>query len=342
MKRIDLRSDTVTQPTPTMRRAMARAKLGDDYYGEDPSVVALERLAARMLGKEAGLLVPSGVMGNQAAIVAHTRPGQEIVIEEQSHIANFELAGSSIHAGVLTRTVRAPRGILTPENLEPVVHRGAWHTSGTAMIGIENTHNCSGGTVWSLEELAQLSRFARSHRIPVHMDGARVFNAAICLEVPPRDVAKHADSVMFCLSKGLCAPVGSVIVGTREFIDRARAARLRLGGAMRQAGVLAAAGLVALRTMVGRLGDDHRKARAIAEVLARVPGVQLDLSTVQSNILIFESRRRGLTGLAFPNWLKKQGILMSWFDPRRLRMVTHHDVTWNDVRRVIRTLERLT
>ena len=336
MKPIDLRSDTVTQPTPAMRRAMAAARVGDDYYGEDPTIAALERLSAKMLGKQAGLFVPSGVMGNQVAIMAHTKPSDEIVIEEQSHIANFELAGSSRHAGVLARTVRAPRGILTPALIEPVVHAGEWHTSGTALLCIENPHNCAGGTVWSEAELSAISRYARARRIPVHMDGARIFNAAASLGISPREVARHADSVMFCLSKGLCAPVGSVVVGSHAFVHRARAARLLLGGAMRQAGVLAAAGIVGLQAMVRRLPDDHRKARAMADALAQIPGIRIDLGSVQSSIVLFDSRHRRHPGLRFVKWLATHGVRISYFDARRLRIVAHHDVSWTDVRRVIR------
>ena len=283
---VDLRSDTVTKPTPEMRRAMAEAEVGDDVFGEDPTVARLERLAAERLGKEAGLFVTSGTQGNQVSVMAHTQRGDEILLDENSHIFNYEVGAPAILSAVQTRTLRGRHGILDPGEVRDAVRPPNIHHPRNTLICLESTHNRGGGTVYPLETLREIRRIAAERGLGVHLDGARLFNACVATGTPVHEAAAQADSVSFCLSKGLGAPVGSVVTGTRAFIDRARRARKMLGGGMRQAGVIAAAGIVALETMVDRLREDHANARLLAEGLARLPGVTIDLDLVQTNIVI--------------------------------------------------------
>ena len=327
---IDLRSDTLTQPTPEMRAAMADAAVGDDVYGEDPTVNRLEDRAAEIFGREAGLFVPTGTMGNQIAIRLHTRQGQEIVCESRSHILDWEMATAASFSGCLIRPVVAERGILTWAHIEPVIFaKGSTFRAATGLIEIENTANLAGGTVTPVPVLEEIWQEAKERKLPVHLDGARIFNAATTLGGDVFEKVKTLtsgfDTVMFCLSKGLCAPVGSMLVGSKDAIAEARIYRKALGGGMRQAGILAAAGLIALEKMPLRLGEDHVNARMLAETLAAIPEVQIDLDTVQTNIVIFQLRTKKPADLLAA--LKAKGILASQLGPRTVRLVTHHDVS---------------
>src|SRR5438105_1653513 len=293
--KVDLRSDTVTKPTPEMRRAMAEAEVGDDVYGEDPTVNRLEQRAAEILGREAAILVPSGTMGNQIAIKVHTRPGQEVICEERAHIFNYEMAMLAHFSGCVARPIPAPDGILTWAEIKKRVAPKIYYLAQTGLVSIESTHNMAGGTVYPPEVIEEICDAAHDAELPVHLDGARIFNAAVALNRPVADITKKCDSVMFCLSKGLGAPVGSLLVGSRGFIDQARVYRKSLGGGMRQAGILAAAGLIALEKMPARLGEAHANARFLATALAGIPGIRLDPSKVVTNILVFNIAATGMT-----------------------------------------------
>ena len=340
MEFIDLRSDTVTKPTAEMREAMFRAEVGDDVYGEDPTVIELERLGARMTGKAAGLFVASGTMGNQVAVMSHTQRGDEVICEAESHIYYYEVAGMAVLAGVQARTLPAVKGILSADTIAAAVRPQDIHQPRTSLICLENTHNRSGGTCYPLETLAAIRKVADRHEIPVHIDGARLFNAAAALGVKVDKIAQYADSVQFCLSKGLCAPVGSLLVGSEEFIAKARRYRKMLGGGMRQAGVLAAAGIVGLQSMVERLAEDHANAKLLANELA-ASGFAIDLSTVQTNIVIFDVSRTGLKAADFVARLKKTGVLAGAVGEYRVRMVTHHGITAADIAKVVDVLQHL-
>jgi threonine aldolase len=322
---IDLRSDTVTQPTPAMRQAMAAAEVGDDVYGEDPTVNRLEREAAAIFGREAAIFVPTGTMGNQIAIRLHTEHGKEVICEARSHILDWEMAMTSAFSGCQARTVAGERGILTWSQIKPAIGAKIYYRAQTGLVCIENTHNMAGGTVTPLPILEEIWAGAREAGLPVHLDGARVFNAATALGIGVAELTRGFDTVMFCLSKGLGAPVGSMLVGSREAIDRARIFRKALGGGMRQAGVLAAAGLIALKEMPARLGDDHATARLLAEAIAAEPNAEIDLDAVQTNIVIFTLRNNG-DAAAFCAALKQKSVLASAIGPHSVRFVTHYDV----------------
>ena len=324
---IDLRSDTVTKPTAEMRRAMAEAEVGDDVYGEDPTLNRLEARAAEIFGKQAGLFVPTGTMGNTIGIKVHTRHGEEIVCEAKSHVMNYELAMAGWFAGCLCRTVAADDGILTWSKIKPAVRRLSPHWAPTGLIAVENTHNMAGGTVTPVAVLREICDGAHDMGLPVHLDGARVFNAAASLGVPVKDLTAACDTVMFCLSKGLGAPAGSLLVGTADTIDRARLYRKRLGGGMRQAGVLAAPGLIALETMPARLAEDHANAKLLAEGLARTPGLAADPARAQTNIVIVDVSGLGLSGAEFSRALAERGVLANAVSETAVRFVTHYDVT---------------
>jgi threonine aldolase len=324
---IDLRSDTVTRPTPQMRRAMAEAEVGDDVYREDPTVNALEKRAAEIMGKEAGLFVPTGTMGNTIAVKMHTEHGQEVIAESRAHLLDWELSMLAWFSGCLIRPVPSSDGILRWKDIEPAIRPMSPHCAPTTLIEIENTHNMAGGAVYPLDVFEDIAANAHSRGIKVHMDGARIFNAACHLNRPVRDLAAPADSVMFCLSKGLGAPVGSMLVGTAPAIDRARGYRKRLGGGMRQVGVLAAAGLIALEEMPHRLGEDHANARFLAGELAKLQGIQIDPARVQTNIVIFDVSATGLATTELTAALKPRGVLMNGINPRQMRAVTHFDVS---------------
>jgi threonine aldolase len=336
-KIVDLRSDTVTRPSATMRRAMADAVVGDDVYGEDATVNALQDEAAALMGFEAALFVPSGTMGNLIAVQLHAPRGTEAIVEGHSHAYNYELASMAAFAGVLPRVVRGTRGCPHPEELEHLCRRKPYYHAPVALLLLENTHNYSGGTVMSLESKDALIDVARRHGVPVHLDGARVLNAAVALGKAPAAVVSGFDSVLFCLSKGLGAPIGSVLCGTREFIERARVARKRLGGGMRQAGVIAAAGRIALRDNVARLAEDHARARRLAAALSEIPGLRIDPNEVETNIVIAQvDPPDALTG--WLDFLRAGGVLASTMGRGRIRFVTHLDVDDADLERAIALL----
>ncbi len=321
---IDLRSDTVTKPTPEMRKAMAEAEVGDDVYGEDPTVNRLEAKAAEVFGKEAAIFVPTGSMGNQIGIRLHTQHGQEVICEARGHIVDWEMGMVSAFSGCHLRTVPAERGILTWELIRTAIAPSIYYRAQTGLISLENSHNMAGGTVSPLNVFEEVWHEAGKLGLPVHLDGARVFNAATALGIPVAKLTSGFQTVNFCLSKGLCAPVGSVLVGSRKDIDRARAFRKALGGGMRQAGILAAAGLIALEKMVGRLVEDHANARYMAERIAKTRAV-IDLEGVQTNIVLFHLPDNGDSG-SFVSRLKERGVLAGTTGPRSVRLVTHHDV----------------
>ena len=325
MPLIDLRSDTVTQPTPEMREAMAKAAVGDDVYGEDPSINKLQAMAAEMLGKEAGLFVPTGTMGNLASILAYCNRGDEIILGDVAHTFLYEAGGIAALGGVHPHTIpNQPDGTLAPEDILAAIRGDDAHLPPTRLITLENTHNRCGGAALSLEYTRQIGELAKEHNLILHLDGARIFNAAAALEVEPADLVAPVDSVTFCLSKGLCAPFGSVICGEAEFIRKAHRIRKQLGGGMRQAGVLAAAGIVALETIAARLKEDHFRARELASGLAAIPGVELDPGTPQTN-MVYLTLRNALPFDAseVARLLKEKDILVGVVGARRFRLVTH-------------------
>ena len=338
---IDLRSDTVTKPTAAMRQAMAEAEVGDDVYGEDPTVNRLEERAAEIAGKEAALFVPTGTMGNTIAVKVHTQHGQEVIADARAHLLDYELAMTAWFSGCLIRLVQTPDGILTWNAIEPHARGLAAHYAPTGLIEIENTHNMAGGTVYPLRTVREIADGAHQCGIPVHMDGARVFNAAAALGVSVREVAAPVDTVMFCLSKALGAPVGSMLAGPADSIARGRLYRKRLGGGMRQAGVLAAAGLVALDRTPPRLCDDHANARYLAEGLARIPGIQVDPAAVATNIVVFDVSATGVAGAEISARLKDQGVRINAINPLKMRAVTHYDVTREECAEALETLRRI-
>jgi threonine aldolase len=320
---IDLRSDTVTRPTPAMREIIARAEVGDDVFGEDPTVRLLEEESAAALGQEAALFVPSGTMGNQIALHLHARQGSEVICEARCHIVHFEMAALS---GLLPRVIPSPTGLLDPAAVEAMIAPEVGYRARTGLITIENTHNFAGGTVYDRPHAEAILAVARRHRLPVHLDGARIWNAATALGLSAAALAAGFDSVQFCLSKGLGAPIGSMVCGSSAFTAEARRVRKMFGGGMRQVGVIAAAGLVALRKGPGRLGEDHAHARLLAEAVAELPGVELDPARVVTNILVFRVTADGLTE-AFLARAREHGVLASPVSRDEVRMVTHKDVS---------------
>ena len=323
---VDLRSDTVTRPTPAMRRAMAEAEVGDDVYAEDPTVNRLQARAAEIFGREASLFFPSGSMANLTAIKTWTHHGTEVICEAQAHIYLYEMAAMTAIAGCMPNTVPAPNGTLTWDLIEPLIRPHIYYRAQTALIELENTHNMHGGTVYPTAISDDICERAHAVGLPVHLDGARVFNASVALGKPVAEITKKFDSVMFCLSKGLGAPVGSMLVGSRDFIDKARATRKLLGGGMRQAGVLAAAGLIALEESPKSLHRDHENARHLAEGLAKIPGVTIDPKKVVTNILMFDVAASGRTAAEVAAELGKHGVLCGPTGKFSIRMVTHYDV----------------
>jgi len=328
---IDLRSDTVTQATDEMRQAMAEAVTGDDVYEEDPTVRRLERLAAARVGKEAALFVPTGTMGNQVAVLTHTQRGQEVIVDEAAHVYDAEVAGLAVLSGVQVRPLTGRRGILEAGEVAAAIRPDDVHYPRTGLLCLENPHNAAGGVAAPPEVTAHLCQVAHDSGIPVHLDGARLFNAAVALGLPAAALAEPVDSVMFCLSKGLGAPVGSVLAGSHEWIARARRYRKMLGGGMRQAGHLAAAGIVALERMVTRLAQDHDHARRLAEGLAGVPGFAVDMESVQTNMVYAEVG----DGPAVVRALEQHGVLAGAVGPRRVGFVTHYGIEGLDVEAAI-------
>lgn len=329
---VDLRSDTVTRPTPEMYEAMLNAPLGDDVLGDEPTVSKLEALAAKMTGKEAAVFVPSGTMGNQMAIATHCRPGDAILIEEEAHILYYEVGAPGAIAGVVSWTLPSRRGVMDPEVVEKHITKRNIHTPGTVLLCLENTHNRAGGTVIPLENLAEYRRVADNYGVKIHLDGARVFNAAVALGVPVAEIAQHVDTVNFCLSKGLRSPIGSLLCGPAEFIEDARYWRKRLGGGMRQAGILAACGIVSLTQMVNRLEEDHRRTRSIASALSELPGITIDWDSVQTNMLIFKVDREADRWL---DSLKSQGVWAMATSKNTIRLVLHADIDDEKMQRAI-------
>jgi threonine aldolase len=335
---VDLRSDTVTRPTPAMRRAMAEAEVGDDVYGEDPTVRRLEERAAELFNKPAALFVPSGSMGNLIAIWLWAGAGREVICEEQAHINQYELASMSALAGAFPRPLAEPQGWLSWPRVERAIRPRIYYLSQTGLISLENTHNMAGGIVYPQAEFDAVCDGAHAAGLPVHLDGARIFNAAVSTGLPVARLTEKADSVMFCLSKGLGAPVGSMLLGPEGFIREARIVRKTLGGGMRQAGVLAAAGLVALEESPPRLAEDHQKARRLAEELAEIPGICLDLRRVQTNIVIFRITRPDLTATEFCDRLRTRGVLAGAVGPDTVRMVTHYDVSLTGIEKAVQAV----
>ena len=344
---VDLRSDTLTLPTPEMREAMAHAEVGDDVWGEDPTVQRLEATAAARLGKEAGLFVASGTMGNLVSVVAHTQAGQEVVLDLDSHIYNYEVAGGTIVGNVQMRPVKTERGFLTPDQVQESIRPSNIHIPETGLVCLENTHNRHGGTCCTPEEIAAVAAVAHAAGVPVHIDGARLFNAAVALGREAREFARSADSVTVCLSKGLAAPVGSVVCGSAAFIARAKRVRKMVGGGMRQAGVLAAAGLISLDRMVDRLAEDHVNARTLAQAVAAMPGLVVDLTSVQTNIVIIRIDRgdRPRSTAATEELVKgcaARKVKVHAMGPAAIRCVTHKDVDAEDIRRAVDAFRELT
>jgi threonine aldolase len=338
---VDLRSDTLTLPTPAMREAMARAEVGDDVWEEDPTVQRLETLAARITGAEAALFVTSGTQGNLVSVLAHTAPGQEILLDEDSHIFNYEGAGAALIGGIQTHPLRTDRGFLTAEQVRAGIRPRNIHIPATGLVCVENTHNRHGGTCCSPEDIAAVAEAAHAAGVPVHLDGARIFNAAVALGRPAADFARTVDSVTFCLSKGLSAPVGSLVCGRPDFIQRARRIRKMLGGGMRQVGVLAAAGLVALETMVDRLAEDHANCRRLAEGLAGLPQIRVDLATVETNIAIFRVSRPGGAAALVSGCLARK-VKIHQIGPDAIRCVIHKDVDQEDIDRALEAFREIT
>ncbi|MGH9660308.1 MAG: threonine aldolase family protein [Bryobacteraceae bacterium] len=338
---IDLRSDTVTRPTPEMRRAMAEAEVGDDVYGEDPTVNRLEERAAEITGKQAGLFVPTGTMGNTIGVKIHTSHGQEVICEARSHVLNYELAMMAWFSGCLARAIPSEDGILTWDRIRREIRPLGPHWAPTGLVSIENTHNMAGGTVYPIDTIREIRDGAHALGLPVHMDGARVFNAAEFLGVSVAEICAPVDTISFCLSKALGAPLGSVVVGTREQMDRGRLFRKRLGGAMRQVGVVAAAGLVALEDGPSLLAADHANARHLAQALERIPGISLDSEKVQTNIVIFDVSGTGLPAAEFSARLKARGVLMNAIGATQVRAVTHYDAGRAACRQALAVIEEV-
>lgn len=334
---IDLRSDTVTKPTPEMRRTMYEAEVGDDFFGDDPTVIALQEKVAGILGTEAALWMPTGTMSNQVALHALTDPGDEIIVDAESHIIQYELGTAATFAGIQTRTVASDRGVLDVEAVEAATRPDSPWFPRTAVVCVENTHNRFCGRVYPLEKIAELSEFVRSRGTALYIDGARLFNAAVAAGVEPSKYVQHTDAVSVCMSKGLGAPAGSVLCGTGEFIERAKHYRIMHGGAMRQVGIIAAGGIYALDHNVERLADDHRRAKDLARKLADVPGVVIDPDTVETNIVVFDFAD-GRDPYAFCEELAGRGVLLVPFDPG-VRAVTH---LWIDDDAVEKAVEAVT
>jgi len=337
-KIIDLRSDTVTKPSAAMRKAMAEAEVGDDVYIEDPTVNLLQARAAEIFGREAGLFVPSGSMGNLTCIMAQTERGQEVICEAAGHVYNYEMASMSALAGVLPRVVPTTDGIMTWEQIAPAIREKTYTRPQTALVALENTHNMAGGVVYPTSLAHTICDKAHEAGLKVHLDGARVFNAAVYLGQNVAEITRKFDSIQFCFSKGLGAPVGSMIVGSRDFIERCRVIRKLLGGGMRQVGVLAAAALVALEEGPKRLHIDHDHAKLLAQGLAQIPRIRIHPEKVQTNIVLYDVSETGLNSTEFLRRLGERKVLGGPVDARRVRMVTHLDVDRSDIEQALRVI----
>ena len=329
-KLIDLRSDTVTRPSQEMRKVMYEAEVGDDVFQEDPTVNELQEFAAELLGKEAALFVSSGVMGNQICLRVHTSPGDEVICEKDSHIFQYESGSPAVLSGIQLMPIEGKAGVITPEQIEPCIRPiEAYYMPRTKVIELENTHNRAGGTIHPMENILRVEALAKKHNLMLHLDGARIWNASIAAKIPVKEYASHFDSISCCLSKGLGAPIGSIIGGTKEFIKEAFRIRKSWGGGMRQIGIIAAAGLYALKNNIDRLEEDHRKAKLLAETIAGITSCEIDLSSVQTNIVIFKSIKHSV--LESIERCKEEGLLISEGKPGYLRMITHLDVSFDEI-----------
>ena len=338
---IDLRSDTVTKPTPAMRKAMAEAEVGDDVFGEDPTVNILQGKVASLLGKEAALFVPSGTMANQLSIKSHTQPGDEVIIESSSHPYNFEGGAGAALSGIQFRCLQGVRGILDPSQIEEAIRPVDHHFPTTSLVCLENTHNRGGGSIFPLDKMAEIYRLSKSRGLLVHLDGARLWNASIVTGIKPREYAQWADSVSVCLSKGLGAPIGSLVAGSKLFVDRAHRFRKMFGGGMRQVGIIAAAGIYALDHHLERLREDHQNATRLAVGLKEFKGVSIDPRHVQTNIVTFDVAGTAMKGSQLAEAMKKEGVLIHTIGKTQIRLVTHLDVTAEDIENTLKVFEKI-
>lgn len=338
---IDLRSDTVTKPTPAMRKAMAEAEVGDDVFGEDPTVNALQEKVANLLGKEAALFVPSGTMANQLSIKSHTEPGDEVIIEASSHPYNFEGGAGAALSGIQFQCLRGVRGILDASQIEEAIRPADHHFPVTKLVCLENTHNRGGGSIFPLEKMAEIYRLAKSKGLLVHLDGARLWNASMATGIKPNEYAQWADSVSVCLSKGLGAPIGSLVAGSKLFIDRVHRFRKMFGGGMRQVGIIAAAGIYALDHHLERLKEDHQNAKRLAVSLKEFKGVSIDPKHVETNIVIFDVANTAMTGVQVAEAMKKEGVLIHAIGKTQIRLVPHLDVTAEDIEKALKAFKKV-
>jgi len=338
---IDLRSDTVTKPTPAMRKAMAEAEVGDDVFGEDPTVNALQEKVANILGKETSIFVPSGTMANQLAIKSHTQPGDEVIIEATSHPYNFEAGASAVLSAVQFYCLKGSRGILDASQIEEAIRPDDHHFPVTKLICLENTHNRGGGSVYPIKKVTEISRFAKSKDLLLHLDGARLWNASVASGIKPHEYAQWADSVSVCLSKGLGAPIGSLVAGTKMFIDRVHRFRKMFGGGMRQVGIVAAAGIYALDHHIERLKEDHQNAKRLALGLKEIKGISIEPEEVETNILIFDVAGTGMTPLQVRDVIMKEGVLIHAVGKTQIRLVTHLDVSKDDIETALKAFKKV-
>jgi len=338
---IDLRSDTVTRPTPAMRKAMIDAEVGDDVFGEDPTVNALQEKVANLLGKESALFVPSGTMANQLSIKSHTQPGDEVIIEASSHPYNFEGGAGAALSGIQFQCLKGVRGILDASQIEEAIRPADHHFPVTKLICLENTHNRGGGSIYPLEKMTEIYRSAQSKGLLLHLDGARLWNASVATGIKPHQYAQYADSVSVCLSKGLGAPIGSLVAGSKPFIDRVHRFRKMFGGGMRQAGIIAAAGIYALNHHLERLKEDHHNAKRLAVGLKEFKGVSIDPKHVETNIVIFDVTNTGMTASQVAEAIKKEGILIHAFGKTQIRLVTHLDISSEDIEIALKAFKKV-
>ncbi len=338
---IDLRSDTVTRPTPAMRKAMSEAEVGDDVFGEDPTVNALQEKIANLLGKEAALFVPSGTMANQLSIKSHTQPGDEVIIEASSHPYNFEGGAGAALSGIQFQCLKGVRGILDASQIEEAIRPADHHFPVTRLVCLENTHNRGGGSIYPLEKMVEIYQLAKSKGLLLHLDGARLWNASVATGTKPHEYAQWADSVSVCLSKGLGAPIGSLVASSKLFIDRVHRFRKMFGGGMRQVGIIAAAGIYALDHHLERLKEDHQNAKRLAVSLKEFKGVSIDPKHVETNIVIFDVANTGMIGSQVAEAMKKEGVLIHAFGKTQIRLVTHLDVTAADIEIALKAFEKV-
>ncbi|MFA7572201.1 MAG: low-specificity L-threonine aldolase [Lutispora sp.] len=339
MRYIDMRSDTVTMPTVEMRKAMFEAEVGDDVYGDDPTINALEKLSAEIVGKEAAMFVPSGTMGNQLGVMTHTFRGDEVILGENAHIAVHEVGATAVLSGVQLRTIKSSDDILYPELIQKAIRFDDIHEPRTGLICLENA--LANGTVVPLDVMKKIFEIAKHHQIPIHLDGARLFNAATALGVSAAQIVQYTDSVQFCISKGLCAPIGSMLAGTKAFINKARKNRKLLGGGMRQAGILAAAGIIALEKMTKRLEEDHENARYLGKRLLEIPGVELDLEKIHINMVFFKLNRPSFNPDVLVSKFFEKGIKINGEEGGLFRFVTNNDVSKKDIDFVIDSMKEI-